>query len=57
MDKTKVASVGSASQSLRTVIPLWIAKLLRIQKGTIVEWELIKGDDAYAAQLKVVEEE
>lgn len=57
MDRTKVASVGSASQSLRTVIPLWIAKLLRIHKGTIVEWELIKGDDAYAAQLKVVEEE
>ena len=57
MDRTKVASVGSASQSLRTVIPLWIAKLLRIHKGTIVEWELIKCDDAYAAQLKVVEEE
>jgi hypothetical protein len=57
MDRTKVASVGSASQSLRTVIPLWIAKLLRIHKGTIVEWELIKGDDTYAAQLKVVEEE
>jgi hypothetical protein len=57
MDRTKGASVGSASQSLRTVIPLWIAKLLRIHKGTIVEWELIKGDDTYAAQLKVVEEE
>jgi len=57
MDKTKVASVGSASQSLRTVIPLWIAKLMRLKKGSIVEWNVIREQDTYSAHMRVVEEE
>lgn len=57
MDKTKVASVGSASQSLRTVIPLWIAKLMRLKKGSIVEWNVIREEDTYSAHMRVVEEE
>jgi hypothetical protein len=39
------------------VIPLWIAKLMRLKKGSIVEWNVIREQDTYSAHMRVVEEE
>ena len=50
MTKTTVASVGQTSNSVRTVIPMWIADLMGLEKGTKIKWELIRTEDGYAAQ-------
>ena len=52
MTKTTVASVGQTSNSVRTVIPMWIAELMGLEKGAKIKWELIRTDDGYAAQFK-----
>ena len=41
MTKTTVASVGKTSNSVRTVIPMWIAELMDLDKGTKLSWKII----------------
>ena len=48
--KTTVASVGQTSNSVRTVIPMWIAELMGLEKGVKITWELIRTENGYAAQ-------
>ena len=55
MTKTKIASVGKASNSVRTVIPMWVAKMLEIEVGDKVTWQIVKTDNGYAARIEVVE--
>ena len=55
MDKTKIVSVGKASNSVRTVIPMWVAKILEIEVGDKVTWQIVKTDNGYAARIEVVE--
>jgi len=55
MDKTKIVSVGKASNSVRTVIPMWVAKMLDIEVGDKVTWEIIKTSKGYAARIEVDE--
>ena len=43
MTKTTVASVGQTSKSVRTVIPMWIAELMGLEKGAKITWELIRN--------------
>jgi len=50
--KTTVASVGQTSNSVRTVIPMWIAELMGLEKGAKIKWELIRTEEGYAAQFK-----
>jgi hypothetical protein len=50
MTKTTVASVGQTSNSVRTVIPMWIAELMGLEKGARIKWELIRTENGYAAQ-------
>ena len=50
MTKTTVASVGQTSNSVRTVIPMWIAELMGLEKGAKITWELIRTENGYAAQ-------
>lgn len=52
MTKTTVASVGHTSNSVRTVIPMWIAELMGLEKGAKIKWELIRTEEGYAAQFK-----
>ena len=52
MTKTTVASVGQTSKSVRTVIPMWIAELMGLEKGAKITWELIRTENRYAAQFK-----
>jgi hypothetical protein len=52
MTKTTVASVGQTSNSVRTVIPMWIAELMGLEKGVKIRWELIRTEEGYAAQIK-----
>lgn len=52
MTKTTVASVGQTSRSVRTVIPMWIAELMGLEKGAKITWELIRTENGYAAQFK-----
>tara|TARA_R100000278_G_scaffold17705_2_gene17731 strand:- start:888 stop:1067 length:180 start_codon:yes stop_codon:yes gene_type:complete len=52
MTKTTVASVGQTSKSVRTVIPMWIAELMGLEKGAKITWELIRTENGYAAQFK-----
>ena len=40
MTKTNITSVGNKTQSLRTVIPLWIVKVLKLSKGDKIEWDV-----------------
>lgn len=41
MTTTKIASVGKTSNSIRTVIPMWIAELLKLKKGDKLGWNII----------------
>ena len=50
MTKTTVASVGQTSNSVRTVIPMWIAELMGLEKGAKIKWELVRTEEGYAAQ-------
>lgn len=60
MTKTTIASVGKQSKSVRTVIPFWIAKMMKIEKGQKIEWEIVSTGRGkhkkHVAQFKVVEE-
>ena len=37
MTKTTVASVGQTSNSVRTVIPMWIAEMMKLEKGAKID--------------------
>tara|TARA_S200002703_G_scaffold158157_1_gene167792 strand:- start:1892 stop:2071 length:180 start_codon:yes stop_codon:yes gene_type:complete len=50
--KTTVASVGKTSNSVRTVIPMWIAELMDLEKGTKLKWKLVRSEDGYIAQIE-----
>lgn len=41
MTKTKIASVGKSTKSIRTVIPMWIAELMELKKGDEIVWNII----------------
>jgi hypothetical protein len=41
MTKTTIASVGKTSNSVRTVIPMWIAELMKLGKGDKLDWQLM----------------
>ena len=56
MMRTTITSVGKQSQSVRTVIPMWVAKLMKLKKGEKLEWEIISDGDGFSAKFKVVEE-
>jgi hypothetical protein len=50
--KTTVASVGKTSNSVRTVIPMWIAELMDLDKGTKLKWKLVRTENGYIAQIE-----
>ena len=52
MTKTTVASVGKTSNSVRTVIPMWIAELMDLDKGTKIKWKLVRTENGYIAQIE-----
>jgi len=52
MTKTTVASVGKTSNSVRTVIPMWIAELMDLDKGTKLSWKIIRTENGYIAQIE-----
>lgn len=52
MTKTTVASVGKDTKSVRTVIPMWIAELLNLEKGTKIEWSIVQTGNGFTAQIK-----
>jgi len=52
MTKTTVASVGKTSNSVRTVIPMWIAELMNLEKGTKINWKLVRTENGYMAQIE-----
>ena len=58
MTTTKIASVGNASNSVRTVVPMWIAELLEICKGDKIEWKIKfnKKNEHYEVIMKKVKE-
>jgi len=41
MTRTKIASVGKSTKSIRTVIPLWIAELMELKKGDEINWNVV----------------
>lgn len=52
MTKTTVASVGKDTKSVRTVIPMWIAELMGLEKGTKIEWSIVQSTNGFTAQIK-----
>ncbi len=57
MTKTTIASVGKASNSVRTVIPMWIAELMKLGKGDKLDWTLMWDKDTkkHIIEVKKVE--
>tara|TARA_R110002012_G_scaffold260492_1_gene442179 strand:- start:297 stop:470 length:174 start_codon:yes stop_codon:yes gene_type:complete len=57
MTKTTIASVGKASNSVRTVIPMWIAELMKLGKGDKLDWTLMWDTDTqkHIIEVKKVE--
>ncbi len=43
--KTAVASASSNSQSMRSTIPVFVVKQLKLKVGDHLDWELDKTDD------------
>lgn len=41
MTRTKIASVGKSTKSIRTVIPMWIAELMELKKGDEINWNIV----------------
>jgi hypothetical protein len=53
MTKTTVASVGKTSSSVRTVIPMWIAEMLGLEKGSTINWTIVPNENGgYSAQFE-----
>ena len=53
MTKTTIASVGKSSNSIRTVIPMWIAELMKLSRGDKLDWTLMWDTDAQKQIIEV----
>tara|TARA_R110002051_G_scaffold111964_2_gene184509 strand:- start:2783 stop:2965 length:183 start_codon:yes stop_codon:yes gene_type:complete len=58
MTTTKIASVGNASNSIRTVIPMWMAEILNLNKGDKIRWAVIwdSNNESHEIIIKKVKE-
>jgi len=54
MTKTKIASVGKASNSIRTVIPMWIAEIMELKKGDELEWKIIWDSENKTRSIEII---
>ena len=59
MTTTKIASVGKTSNSIRTVIPMWIAEIMQLNKGDkiaqlipipVVNFEIEEVDELFKTE-------
>ena len=51
-DRSKVSAARPESISIRTTIPAFIAKQMRLKVGDILEWELDKTDNIWIATIR-----
>ena len=54
MTKTKIASVGKASNSIRTVIPMWIAEIMELKKGDELGWKIIWDSENKTRSIEII---
>tara|TARA_Y100000004_G_scaffold99480_1_gene111432 strand:+ start:8077 stop:8301 length:225 start_codon:yes stop_codon:yes gene_type:complete len=54
MTKTKIASVGKASNSIRTVIPMWIAEIMELKKGDELGWKIIWDSENNTRSIEII---
>jgi len=54
MTTTKIASVGKASNSIRTVIPMWIAEIMELEKGDKIGWKIIWDSENKTRSIKII---
>jgi len=57
MTRTKIASVGKASNSIRTVIPMWIAELMGLSKGDEISWKINWDSENETRSIEIVKAE
>ena len=57
MTRTKIASVGKASKSIRTVIPMWIAEIMELKKGDELGWKIIWDSENKTRSIEIVKAE
>ena len=55
MEKTKVVVAQPKSRSLRTTIPASIARILGIEEGTELGWDLQAKDKRFVLEVRVLE--
>ena len=54
MTKTKIASVGKASNSIRTVIPMWVAEIMELKKGDELGWKIIWDSENKTRSIEII---
>jgi bifunctional DNA-binding transcriptional regulator/antitoxin component of YhaV-PrlF toxin-antitoxin module len=54
MEKTKVVVAQPKSRSLRTTIPASIARILGIEEGTELGWDLQARDNQFVLEVRVL---
>jgi len=53
---TKISTVAKNNNSVRTVVPAWIAEAMSLKPGATVEWKLSYNGEGYEATFKIQEE-
>jgi len=54
MTRTKIVSVGKTSNSVRTVIPMWIAEIMEIKKGDSIGWKIIWDSENQTRSIEII---
>tara|TARA_R110001592_G_scaffold129685_1_gene342405 strand:- start:580 stop:762 length:183 start_codon:yes stop_codon:yes gene_type:complete len=57
MTTTKIASVGKTSNSIRTVIPMWIAEIMQLEKGDKLGWSIIWDSKNQSRSIEIIKVE
>ncbi len=57
MTTTKIASVGKTSNSIRTVIPMWIAEIMQLNKGDKIGWKIIWDSKNQSRSIEIIKVE
>jgi len=57
MTTTKIASVGKTSNSIRTVIPMWIAEIMQLNKGDELGWKIIWDSKNQSRSIEIIKVE
>ena len=57
MTTTKIASVGKTSNSIRTVIPMWVAEIMQLNKVDKIGWKIIWDSKNQSRSIEIIKVE